>query len=112
MAKIERQLRADAQKLVDYLHDGIYNSGMSVELVESAARRYGDVTVWLYVYDKYYMRNSSRASLTLQVVSDGEDVRITAIGSGGGSGSIFNFDYGAGDNFVNVVADLVDRYES
>ena len=110
MAKHERQVAAHAAHLVDYLNNGIENSGLSVELVDISVQRIGDAKVWLYVYDRYYMRNQSRTSLTLQIIGrDGEAI-VTAIGAGGGNGNLLNFDYGSSDNFISVVEKLLDEY--
>ena len=112
MAKHERQLAANAAHLVNYLDQGIQNSGMSVELVDVSVQRIGDSRIWLYVYDKYYMRNQSRTSLTLQIIGrDGEAV-VTAIGAGGGNGNLLNFDNGSEDNFVGIVEKLLDKYSA
>lgn len=110
MAKFERQLTASASRLADYLDSGIMNSALSVELVDSAVQRVGDVTVWLYMYDKYYMRNSSRAALTVQIIGNDDEANVTAISAGGGNGSSFSFSYGAEENFVRVVENLLDHY--
>lgn len=111
MAKYERQIRARASALSNYLDEGIRSSGMSVELVDSSVDRVGSVTVRLFVYDKYYMRNSSRASLTLQIIGDDNNSYVTAIGAGGGNGSFLNFSYGAEEDFVSVVESLLDGYD-
>ncbi len=110
MAKYERQLNTDASRLASYLDSGILNSAASVELVDSAVQCTGDATIWLYMYDKYYMRNSSRAALTLQIIGNSEKANVTAISAGGGTGLIFNFSYGAEADFVGVVEDLIDSY--
>lgn len=111
MAKLERRLRARGSELISYLDKGITDSGYSCELVDSSVGRFGGVTVWLYVYDKYYMRTGSRAALTLQVVSDGDYVNVTAISAGGGNGSVLRFSLGAETDFVDTVASLLDDYE-
>ena len=110
MAKYERQLYTRTSRLASYLESGIMDSAISIELVDSAVQRIGDVTIWLYVYDKYYMRNSSRAALTVQIIGNDEKANVTAISAGGGNGSIFNFSYGAEEDFVGVVEDLIDSY--
>lgn len=111
MAKHERQVRARVSELASYLDEGIRASGMTVELVDSSAARLGGVDVRLYVYDKFYMRNSSRAALTLEIVGDGSVCYVTAIGAGGGNGSFLSFSYGAEEDFVSVVEKLLDKYE-
>ena len=110
MAKHERQIHTRPSHLVSYLDREIHNSGMSVELVDFAVQRVGGVTVWLYVYDKYYMRNTSRASLTLQIIGGEDSAYVAAIGAGGGNGNVLNFDFGAGSDFVGIVEELLDKY--
>ena len=110
MAKFERQMRVRAAALASYLDDGIRQSGMSVELVDTSSYRMGNFSVFLYVYDKYYMRNSSRAALSVQIIGDEDGSYVTAIGAGGGNGSFFSFSYGAEENFVSVVERLLDEY--
>ena len=55
------------------------------------------------VYDKYFMRNGNRASLSLTVAGHGSDIFISAIGAGGGQGVIFNFSLGAEEELVDIV---------
>ncbi len=110
MAKYEIELHTSAPQLASYLESNIMDSAFSIELVDSSVQRVGDVTVWLYVYDKYYMRNSSRAALTVQIVGNDDKATVTAISAGGGTGTIFNFSYGAEEDFVGVVEDLIDSY--
>ncbi|MBQ2765592.1 MAG: hypothetical protein IJF48_01225 [Clostridia bacterium] len=110
MAKFECHITTNASRLANYLDSGIMNSALSVELVDSAVQQIGDVTVWLYMYDKYYMRNSSRAALTVQIIGTKNDTNVTAISAGGGTGTFFSFSYGAEENFVGVVENLIDQY--
>ena len=110
MAKFERNMNVSAGVIAAYLDDGIRASGMSVELVDSSVTRMGDISVWLFVYDKYYMRTSSRAALSVQIVGNGECSNITAIAAGGGTGSFLSFSYGAEENFVSVVEQLLSEY--
>ncbi len=110
MAKFERQMRVRSSALASYLDEGIRGSGMSVELVDTASHKIGNTSVFLYVYDKYYMRNSSRAALSVQIIGNEDGSYVTAIGAGGGNGSFFSFSYGAEENFVSVVERLLDEY--
>ncbi len=59
------------------------------------------------VYDKYFMRNSSRASLSLTVVDSGNEIYISAIGAGGGQGVFFNLSWGADSELVDIVSDCL-----
>lgn len=109
MAKFERTVVGDFNRIVNELDQAIMGSAMSMNLVDESLFRSGEVQVAVRVYDKYFMRNSSRASLSVTVVDEGSKVYITAIGAGGGQGVIFNFSWGAEGELVDVVSDCLDR---
>ena len=67
--------------------------------------------VGVRVYDKYYMRNGNRTSLSLTVVGYGDDLMISAIGSGGGSGILLNFSLGAESDMVSIVENIISGME-
>ncbi len=89
----------------------VQNSGMSVELIASHQSTSPDgKTAILLVYDKYYMRNSSRASLTVLIENLEGSTAVVAIGSGGSQGALFNFDWGTAKNFEKAVIDAMQPY--
>lgn len=110
MASISMVGKGNAAEIAQVLMGEIQNSAMSCQLVDSISRMIGDISYYLMVFDKYYMRNSSRASLTVSVIGTGDIVHVDAIGAGGGQGAIFNFSWGAEENFVNTVADILGGY--
>ena len=109
MAKFERTIQGDFNKVVAELDQAIMGSAMSMNLVDESTFSSGDVRVAVRVYDKYFMRNSSRASLSLTVVDEGSQIYVSAIGAGGGQGLIFNFSWGAESELVDVVSDCLHR---
>ncbi len=89
----------------------IQNSGMSVEQIGSHHSTSPDgKAAILLVYDKYYMRNSSRASLSVLIENVGGSTTVVAIGSGGSQGAIFNFDWGSANNFEKAVVSAMQPY--
>jgi hypothetical protein len=99
------------ESIVNRLQEDIINSGMTMNLVDESNYTFGDANIAVRVYDKYFMRNGNRASLSLTVVGHGNDIFISAIGAGGGQGIIFNFSLGAEDDMVAVVEESVNRIE-
>jgi len=104
MAKFEKKVIGNFEEILGGLHTYIMNSAMSIEQVDEARYEMQGVEVAVSVYDKYYMRSSNRASLTLTVIGNSTDIQVCAIGAGGGSGALFNFSWGAEEDFVDVVA--------
>ena len=109
MAKFEKTVVGDFDTIVTELDQAILGGGVSMNLVDENTYESGDMKVLVRVYDKYFMRNSSRASLSLTVVDDGRTVYVSAIGAGGGQGAIFNFSWGAEDELVNIVSERLNQ---
>ena len=89
----------------------IVNGNISGELIN----RYTSVddaghTMIVLVFEKYYMRNSSRASLTVTLEDLKDVTKVHAVGSGGGQGLIFKFDWGASTQFSDQVVKALNDY--
>ncbi len=103
MAKTTLYGTGSVPQVADMLAKRIQASGMSCSLVDSMRRDLGEAIVIVMVFEKYFMRASSRASLTVIVTGQDDQVQVDAIGSGGGQGAIFSFSWGAEDSFVGTV---------
>lgn len=110
MATLSMRGSGGAEQIAALLEREIPNSGLSCELVDSVRRSFGDSGLYIMVFDKYYMRNSSRASLTVAVSGAGGNVYVDAIGSGGGTDALFRFSLGAEENFVNTVRGILEPH--
>lgn len=64
----------------------------------------------IMVFEKYYFRSENRAALTVIIDNFHDITSVTAIASGSSQGLIFNFDWGAGDNFVESVRKFFKDY--
>lgn len=111
MAKYEKIITGQFESVVARLHEDIINSGMTMNLVDESNYTFGDANIAVRVYDKYFMRNGNRASLSLTVAGHGNDIFVSAIGAGGGQGIIFNFSLGAEDDMVAVVEESIKQME-
>jgi nucleoside-specific outer membrane channel protein Tsx len=110
MAKYEKQIKGNFEEIMSALHTNIMDR-FSMNLVDESDMELGNVKIGVRVYDKFYFRNENRTSLSLTIVGDGEDLMISAIGSGGGSGILFNFSWGAEDDIVGIVESIVNGIE-
>lgn len=109
MAKFEKTIIGQFEAVVDQLHEDICNSGLTMNLVDESSFAIGDTKVAVRVYDKYFMRNGNRASLSLTVAGCGDEIFVSAIGAGGGQGIIFNFSLGAEDDMVAIVEESINK---
>lgn len=68
-----------------------------------------DESTYFMVVEKFFFRNSSRASLSIVIKEDDFDTTIEAVGSGGGQGILFKFDWGAKDSFERAIVKILDN---
>ena len=111
MAKYETTMIGRFEEVVDHLENDIGNSGISMKLVDESNYTIGDTKIAVRVYDKYFMRNGNRASLSLTVVGYNSNIFISAIGAGGGQGIFFNYSLGAEDDLVAIVQRSIEQIE-
>jgi hypothetical protein len=111
MAKYEKTIIGQFEEVLNRLQNDIGNSGLTMNLVDESNYTAGDTKIAVRVYDKYFMRNGNRASLSLTVAGHGNNIFISAIGAGGGQGIIFNFSLGAEDDMVAIVQESIEQIE-
>ncbi|WP_088225222.1 DUF6054 family protein [Desulfosporosinus sp. FKB] len=111
MAKYEKTITGQFEEVVNQLQEDIDNSGLTMNLVDESNYISGNTNIAVRVYDKYFMRNGNRASLSLTVVGHGDNIFISAIGAGGGKGVLFNFSLGAEEDMVGIVQESIKRME-
>ena len=64
----------------------------------------------ILVFEKYYMRNSSRAALTLICEDFEGETRVRAIATGSSQSMIFKFDWGASQAFAEAPRQILQRH--
>ncbi len=109
MAQLSMQGRGNGNDLANLIISEMESSGMSTQLVDSITRKTGDVSMYIMVFEKYYMRSSNRASLTVVLTEMNNEIKVDAIGAGGGQGVIFKLSWGAEESFVSVIEEILTR---
>lgn len=110
MDSIDIMVRISTAQAAQTVEDEILRGSLSAKLVDRYAVSDGGKSLVVMVFEKYYMRNSSRASLTVTIDDLGGVTRVHAVGSGGGQGAIFGFDWGAASSFASYVSDALEKY--
>ena len=111
MAKLSMQGHGSVHQISQLLVREIEASGLSTTLVDSVERTVGSSFVQVMVFEKYYMRSSNRASLTVVVTGIDDQVFVDAIGAGGGQGAFLRFSWGAEEDFVGLVGRILRSYD-
>lgn len=110
MAKISMRGAGTLSGISSMLSERIQSSAMSCQLIDSVQRNLGSTQMVVMVFEKYFMRSSNRASLTVVVTEQDGSVFVDAIGAGGGQGAIFRFSWGAEESFVGTVENILRGY--
>ncbi|MCJ7855188.1 DUF6054 family protein [Lachnospiraceae bacterium NSJ-143] len=110
MAQYEKRFAGDFSDTVNRIDKYVMSYGGQVQSAGRFSQNFGAVRTCMLVYDKYYLRNRSRSSLSVLVTDDGNGcITVAAVGSGGGSGIFFSTSYGSEENFVSAVARAVEE---
>lgn len=101
-------MRLSVQKDIQTLKGLIVNQFSEYNMIHQG--QISEEVVFL-VIEKYFIRNSSRASLSIIMYQkDDFETIIEAVGSGGGTGWLFKFDWGAKESFEHKIIDILDQY--
>ncbi len=92
------------------VYDAVVNGSISGECIEQYNLGSGEHRCIVMVFEKYFWRNSSRASLTVTFDTLSGRTRMTAVGSGGGNGTFFSFDWGSSSSLENTAFRAVEKY--
>lgn len=108
MAAYTMQGTGNVYAIADALTNGIRQSAMTADVKYRVDRPLGSALLCALVFEKYYMRSSNYASLTVVLSADGEAVNADLMGSGGSS-SLINFSWFAEDDFVGVATGILSQ---
>lgn len=98
--KVDKDIETLRRIIIDYYSD--YNI-----ITDSKVNQ----DTYFIVVEKFFLRNSSRASLSIVIAKDDfEEVVIEAVGSGGGNGWLFKFDWGAKESFEYAIIKILKEH--
>lgn len=114
MAKFEKKFRGNVQHFLKYIDDSVREGSISSSLEDVSNYQIGDVVVGVRVYERYSYWGGNRVSLNVTVVSNDDNIYITAITSGGSQAVFFKINtWGEGsflDNFERYVQKYIMEY--
>jgi hypothetical protein len=100
------------REAADIVYAQVINSGVTPECLGSYSSATEDGhEVILLVFEKYFMRTSSRAALTVMFEDLGGRTVATYQGSGGGTSALFKFDWGVADSLDQLVVNALRQYQ-
>jgi len=96
------------EEIAGTIIEGVTSSGASCEIIGRIDRFVGGEAVILLVFEKYYMRSSNRASLSVLVTGSEGCVNVDAVGAGGGTGVFLRFSWGTEESFEQTVCGVLE----
>lgn len=110
MAKLERSLTGDFNRLLEYIHQGIMSGSASASFEDGSDWQQGDVRVAARVYERYSWIGSNRVSMNLTVAGQGNQLFVSAITSGGSQAVFFKINTWGESSFLDKLSKLLDNY--
>lgn len=105
MAKLRFEGNGNVHALADELRINFPHKGISCTLVDDAINATNDTV--LLVFDKYFMRVENRVTLSVLIYPITDRLRVEVIGSGGGQGLFFRYNWGSETSLVRSMGKLL-----
>lgn len=114
MEVLEICVRLTPSEAAGIVNDALQQGGFAgTELLDSYTRRTADgKEIVVRLFERYYMRSSNRATLTMVADNlDGDGTTRVRFSAGGGGNSLFwRFDWGAGASFAQEAQKALEGY--
>lgn len=112
MAKYNYQTQGDFQDLCKYLKDELIRTSMSASLEDEEYSCVNNVNIATLVFERYSYTGGNRLSLNITITEYQNDIRVTAISSGGSQGTFFKFNTLGEESFLSKIVEALDQYKN
>ena len=109
MAKYERTVRGDFDRVLAYLEDGIMKASLSASYEDGSDYTCGGVRCAVRVFERYSISGGNRVSMNLTLVGEGEELFLSAITSGGSQGVLFKLNTFGEKAFLDTLRNLAEN---
>ena len=109
MAKLERTLTGDFDRVLSRLEDGVLNGSMSASLEDSSDFTVGGTRVAVRMFERYSWSGSNRVAMSLTLAGDGSRLHLTAITAGGSQAVFFKINTWGEEAFLDTLAQVLDN---
>lgn len=106
MSKLEFNLNISPLKALDIVKDNEDADLIHEETIDLGNGHY----IGTLVFEKYYMRVGNRVALIVIADNTKDTTNVRAISTGSSQGIIFNFDWGASDDFTLSVEEILSEH--
>lgn len=90
---------------------GVINRKLSDEEVDRTSFDLGDGKyIEIGVYERYFFRSNNRGGLIVTADNVEGYTKVKLVSTGTSEGFVFNFDWGAGDKYINIIKNILKDY--
>ena len=107
MTKLEITLRTNFDTALQTISNGVLNASLSAELVDSSDYRYPNVRCAVRVFERYSFIGKNRVSMNVTLLQVGDDLRLSAITSGGSQAMFVKINTLGEDAFLDTLREIV-----
>lgn len=108
MAKLEKTLTGDFDRLLEHIQSGILNGSMSASLEDGSDFSDGDTRCSVRVFERYSVLGENRVSMNVTLFQDSAGViHLSAITSGGSQAILFKLNTFGEEAFLDKLRELL-----
>lgn len=109
MARVAMEGFGDINKVVEAIKKQVIGGTISGDLTSEVYRGSEGSEVILLVFEKFFWRVNSRASLSVLVLNSNGNITVDSIGGGAGQGPIFKMAFRAEEDFAESVIKPLEK---
>lgn len=108
MAKLERTLTGDFDKILHQIEDGIMNGSVSASLEDSSDFCSGNARCSVRVFERYSYSGKNRVSLSVTLFqTDNDVIHLSAITAGGSQALFFKINTWGEEAFLDKLREIL-----
>lgn len=110
MAKFEKRLLGNIDRLLNALDSGIVDGSVSASREDSSDYRNGEFRCAVRVYERYSMIGQNRVSMNITLVGEGDNLFVSVITSGGSQATFFKINTIGEEAFLECAVDIINSF--
>ncbi len=108
MATLKMEAKFPLKETLSYIQENIDDLDSSLTLDGSVGYDFGEKLEYMMVFEEYFLRRNSYASLTILLTGDDKHTTIDVVASGGASG-IWKISFGTEESFLKQFKKMMEK---
>lgn len=108
MAKFEKIVNGDFNKILNIIHNAIISGSMSASFEDSSEYKDGECRFALRVYERYSYLGKNRVSMSVSLAGSNGKYKVSVITSGGSQAMFFKVNTWGEKNFLENIKKVLE----